>query len=171
MTDALLARVPGRQVDELLTSGEAVRATLRASEGEPGRSMTLEDWPAIHFVLTGEAPIPREEAIRRGIEWHDDALENALLGGVATPFGSSFGPARCLRPDEVSQMARELEAVDVDDLVEQFDPEALEEEGIPPPGWNEEPERADHLAAAVGELASFYRTAAAHGDGLLIVFG
>ena len=108
--------------------------------------------------------------MRRGIRWDDDSLENALLGGTTTPFRSSLGPARCLWPEQVARIARQLNAVGIDGFRDRFDPADLEQEGIPPPGWREEPERADRLAAAFAEFLRFYREAAAHGEGVLIVF-
>jgi hypothetical protein len=147
---------------------DAVRALL---EHAAGRHLDLEDgWPALHFALSGEVPIPKEEALKRGISWNDNSLENVLMGGIPTALVATGGPARYHPPAEVRELARTLSRVDPDAVAGGVTPEDLEGESIPLPASIEPEELGQWLRGMVQAIQSFFRAVADAGRGILTVF-
>ena len=65
-----------------VTQGADVWELVRLLQDDPSRLLNLgESWCGLHFVLTGEVPILKYEAIQRGTPWYEDSLENILMGG------------------------------------------------------------------------------------------
>jgi len=79
-----------------------------------------------------EPIIPRHEALKRGISWDDDSLENVLLGGLPTPFQTVFGPARYVDPGRVGVLGEKLSKVAPEAFNDWYDPEYLTELKVPP---------------------------------------
>lgn len=105
-------------------------------------------WHGIHFLLTGEV---RES---------NEGVGRAIFGGE--PFGSDYGSGRprYLAPDEVAEIARELAAIDVDDLASEFDPRLFSKEGIYPDIWDDET-ALEYLLGYFETLRAYYAEAAA----------
>jgi hypothetical protein len=166
--EAFLIRIPGNQASDLLEDPKSFRQLLRHPQALPYERLELgETWPGLHFVLTGELPISRLEALKAGISWDEDSLENALLGGREVPHGANWGPARYLEPKIVARMAQQLSAISVEQFRDNYDAGYLEEEQIPPGGWDL-PQALDELTARFRQLVSFYQRAAAAQDGVLV---
>ena len=120
-------------------------------------------WPALHYSLCLEAPMPRHVAVAEGVEWDDKSLENALMGGDATPYPDGLTFARVLRPASVRMMAPRLSAISPEEMWERVD------EGIDdylPSDWPD-PLKRSTVVAMFMRLVDVYRAAAAAGDGLL----
>jgi hypothetical protein len=165
--DAFLVRVPKLDGDAVLKSADAARKIIAATAGTPPLDLG-EYWIALHFLLSGETPIPRHEALRRGLSWDDDSPENILMGGAPTPFMSSFGPARYLHPEQVERLATKLAGLSVAEFQARYNPEDLRAEDISPGGWDDGGEALARLSRYFEELVAFYTKAAAHGEGMLI---
>ena len=167
MIDCVLVQIPIEEQSALAGDAAAIWQIIERSE-QNGRRLELgEAWGGLHFVLSGEVPIPKQEALRRGISWDDDSMENVLFGGMEVPYVTSWGLARYLEPATVARMARQLSAISLQEFQDRYDPEALQDEGIPPDAW-EEPETRDWLAARFLELVEFYKNAALKRAGILI---
>ncbi|MFC9242770.1 DUF1877 family protein [Streptomyces sp. NPDC057136] len=167
MMTATFSEVPSRADQEFALTGDEIKRLLDGN----GNSISIQDtWPALHFTLTSEVPIPKEEALRRGVDFPADPLEEVLMGGSATSVRTAFGPVRLLTLPEVRQSAQLLSAVTIDDFTDWFDAEALENEHIPPAGWPQEHHRLDDLLAAFIAVRDFYEQAAAKDSGILIAF-
>jgi hypothetical protein len=167
--DAYLIRAPARDV-ATLRSADSVRAEINeARHADRARALELgEDWAALHFLLSGDVPMPKQEALAHGLSWSDDSAANVLMGGEPLSLAGSFGPARLLAASAVALVARRLGSVDPDALLARFDPAALDDEGIPPGNWaNDAPTRA-RLRDAYARLRDFYRAAADAGDAVLV---
>lgn len=168
MLTATFAGVPSSLSGAVAGDDQLVREIL---DGLKGKTVSIHDaWPALHFTLTGELPIPREEALNRGIEFPNDPLEVILMGGVPTGVLTEFGPARFISPDEVRQGAEMLTSVSDHDFEDWFDADDLEDERIPPAGWSSDADRLPKLIDALRTMRTFYAQAAREGSGILIAF-
>ena len=164
--DATLVRVPGAQSAEM-TQAAAVAKVIAVAESAPDLRLSLgEWWPALHFMLSGDVPIPRPEALRRGVSWDDRSLESVLMGGEATPYRDSLGAARVLSPRQVARLAQRLDERGVDAIMGGLDVDAMHDEGIL--STEDDEDVADALRSRLESLVEFYRAAAADGDAILV---
>ena len=148
---------------------DAVARMIKLAEGKPDRELDLNDsWAALHFMLSGEVPMPKQEAIQRGISWNDSSLENLIMGGEPTAYEASFGPARLLASDLVMRLSRKLSDLSVEEFLERYDAEEMNAEQIPPGGWADQEEARDLLGDRYLKLKEFYRSAAAANEAILI---
>jgi hypothetical protein len=165
---AHLVRVPAAQAHGLAEDAPAVAAALERGRSAPGASLDLDEaWAPLHFVLTDELPIPRDEALRRGLEVSDSPLETAILGGQPTPCGSTYGVVRYLSPPTVQGVSRALDALSTEDVQARYDPDWLREMGVPMVWADTVAEERTWLGAYFQRLRAFYRQAAGAGDALL----
>lgn len=116
-----LFRIPELAAARAQQSADAVYAIVT----EEGAVDLGTQWPALHYVLSSEAPMPRHVALDEGLEWDDDSLENVLMGGEPTPYADALTVARVLLPSSVGTLANKLRAVgdiraDVDDSVDEY---------------------------------------------------
>ncbi|WP_406446656.1 YfbM family protein [Streptomyces sp. NBC_01613] len=168
MLTATFAGVPSLLSGTVVDDNQLVREIL---DGLKGETVSIHDsWPALHFTLTGELPIPREEALSRGIDFPNDPLEAILMGGVPTGVHTEFGPARFISAGEVRQGAEMLTSVSDHDFEDWFDADDLEDERIPPAGWASDAGRLPRLTEALRTVRTFYVQAAREGSGILIAF-
>lgn len=123
-----------------------------------------EGWAAIHFMLTGEHPMPKHVALAHGQHWEDLDLENVLMGGEATTVNDAFTVARLLPANQVAALAVLLRPR-TEGFASKFDDAARE---FLPSSWESDSDPANKLADRVRGLSDHFRAAAAAGDGLLI---
>ncbi|MBX7104741.1 MAG: YfbM family protein [Gemmataceae bacterium] len=116
-------------------------------------------WHAIHFLLCGDT-------------WEGQPpLVNAVLGGQ--PLGDvavGYGPARYLTPDEVKETFDALDGIPTHELLEGFDPQALDDAEIYPQGWSRNSassEDQEYIGGNYSSLVEFFRKAASSGDAML----
>ena len=167
---AFLVSIPSSKSRNILHDASAVGHLIEEADSRPVSQLALDDaWAPLHFTLTGEYPIPRQKAEELGLEWHEGTLEDAIMGGLPTRYGSSYGPARFLAPPDVSLVAEKLAGVSLDALRARFDPQALEVEQILPQGW-EAGSTLKIVEDCFLKLREFYLHAAAKGDAILIYF-
>jgi len=169
--DAYLARVSASESRDILVNADAVSRVIACARIDASRRLDLDEaWAGLHFVLTAEVPIPKQEALLRGLSWDDDSLENVLMGGEPTTYGDSFGVARYLKAEEVALMAEKLSDLSVERFKGFYEADALIEYDIPPAIWEDQLESRDWLARYYYQLVDFFRSAASGGDGILIYF-
>ena len=169
--DAYLARVSAAESRDILVSADAVSRVIAWARIDASRRLDLDEaWAGLHFVLTAEVPIPKHEALLRGLSWDDTSLENVLMGGEPTTYGDSFGVARYLKAEEVALMAGKLSDLSVERFKGFYEADALIEYGILPAIWEDQLDSRDWLARYYYQLVDFFRSAASSGDGILIYF-
>ncbi|MER7002836.1 YfbM family protein [Dactylosporangium sp. NPDC000555] len=142
------------KVDELLYGD------LDDDEAEmPDPALDLDkSWHGIHYLLTGTP-----------WEIGSDAAGAAILGGDEIGEDGGYGPARLLRPDAVRGIAAALDGLSIEVLRARFDPQAMTAADIYPTIWADGIDEFDsYLAPHFTELRSFYRTAAAGGQAVLL---
>ncbi len=169
---AHLARVTVADTVRLGT-GAGVDAVMgAAARAGSDRFVALGDtWPALHFLLSGDVPVPKPQALALGLKWYDDAVANVLMGGEATGRDAGFGPVRHLPPERVKRMAALLDGLAPATLMRRFDAQAMATESIPTGQPDDEASVRARLTAAYDALRSFYLAAATAGDGVLIEVG
>ena len=148
-----------------------VEYLIEMAESEYSNNLDLgESWAAIHYMLTIEVPTTRPSARLLGIQWWDDSLENVLMGGENTPYECAFEFARYIEPTDVLLMAEKLNQVSVDKFIRAYDPDYMEEIGIPPSGWKQDTQTMDWLVQKFLALKSFYQIAATNHESIIIYF-
>jgi hypothetical protein len=168
--EALLISLPLAKAQSIGTDNAVVRGAVLWANQNPDSELSLNNaWAALHFTLTGEYPIPRQIAEERGMSWDEASLENAIMGGTATPFQSAYGPVRYLAPQLVRSIARELENITLDEFCSRIDPEALSQEEMLPESWDPEVV-VNLLPQYFTKLKGLYMHAEAAGNGMLIYF-
>jgi hypothetical protein len=166
--DAYLVRVPPAETAGFLDDSGAVAGAMERGRARRGASLELgEAWAPLHFVLTDEVPIPRDEALRRGLEVSDNPLEEAILGGEPTPSGTTYGVVRFLPPDAVRRVAGALAGVAAETVEARYDPDWVREMRVPMVWADTEAEERAWLGDSYRRLVAFYRDAAAAGDAVL----
>jgi hypothetical protein len=168
--DLRLIKVSPSDSEGILADDEVVRDIICQvdSSGSPSHSdlLDLDDsFGGLHFTLTGEYPIPKNEAIKGGMKWYDDSLENVLMGGAPTPYGDSLSCARYLNSEEVAQISKYLLDVSVEKFREDYSSDELEEVEIFPGYWDKD---GEWLIGYFKKLTEFYKAALAEGKGILI---
>jgi uncharacterized protein DUF1877 len=116
-----------------------------------------KSWHALHYLVTGTA-------------WEiGDGAGAAILGGQEIGEDGGYGPARLLDAEAVRVIAIALDTLDVDALRARLDADAMRAAGIYPNVWDRGAIDFDReFAPALADLCRFYRTAAGHGQGVLL---
>lgn len=149
--------------------GADVWELVELLQDDSRRLLNLEEaWCGLHFVLTGEVPILKYEAVLRGTSWHEDSLENILMGGDPTAYECAFGMVRCVTPEAAAYIAPRLAEVGVSNLKSWYNPELLIENSIPPKIWHEDTFALQWLIDHFVKLKRFYHDAIQQKCGLLV---
>ncbi|HEX6288588.1 MAG TPA: DUF1877 family protein [Herpetosiphonaceae bacterium] len=165
--DLHLIRLPDK-AQNLLEDPASIDGLIEQFQNDQSRHLNLgEAWAGIHFTLTDEYPIPREEALKRGMSWDDTSLENVLMGGLPTTYQASSVVARYLMPKHVSFLATKLSNISIEQFEEWFDPKWLLENHIRPEIW-EQVEVKQWLIKKFSRLKDFYQQAATNNEGVVI---
>lgn len=167
MFDLTLVQVPASAVETLMTSAPAVREAMAAADRDHRLEMG-DVWPAVHFVLTGEYPVPRTDAEAFGVEWNDDSLENALMGGADTPDCNLVVCVRLLTPAQVAHQAQLLHDVTLAQFDSRCDLPELRDANVVPDSWDGEGDLGAWLAPYFIGLRDFYAAAAARQAAVLV---
>ncbi len=160
MFDLTLVQVPASAVETLMTSAPAVYETMQTADRDHRLEMG-DVWPAVHFILTGEYPMPRTDAYLYGVEWNDDSLENALMGGADTPACNLVVCVRLLTPAQVVHQAQLLHDVSLAQFDSRCDLPELRDHNVIPESWDGEGDIGAWLAPYFIGLRDFYAAAAA----------
>ena len=154
---------------EAVTRGANVWDLIAALQNEPDRFLNLEQsWCGLHFVLTGEVPILKYEALQRGTAWYEDSLENVLMGGEPTVWECAFGLVRYVAPSAVAYIEPKLAETEVSTLASWYDPTLLTEYNIPPDVWFQNTSARSWLLDNFVKLKLFYHETVQQSYGLLI---
>lgn len=167
--DARFVRVTVSESVAMVTDVEAVRSAMAHAQADATHVLDIgEAWAGLHFLITGETPIPKHVALDLTGRWDDDSLENVIMGGEPTPFEGANGPARVLTAPEVSALAKKLARIGQRRVMDGYDAAELEREKIPPGNWDDDATRT-WLGDMLEKLAVFFGVASRAGDALLIV--
>lgn len=166
-----LVRLPSDIADRVVQGGPGARDLLEKESEDSGQWFHLgNSWAAIHFTISGDQPLTKQEVLEAGLSFHEDGRGNILMGGSATGLESDIDTARYMAPDEVSRNWRLLSEITAERFRERYEPEALDTEDIPPHGWVADPDREDLLTDAFLELRVFFQEAAEDGHGIVLEF-
>lgn len=127
---------------------------------EEGDQVDLDKaWHGIHFLLTGSA-------------WGgEEPLCYLVKGGAQVgDVDVGYGPARVLRPDQVTNWSAALSAISEDELRRRFNRQAMAKEQIYPEIWDgeREDESIGYLLEYYGVLRTFVKRTGAQQKGALI---
>jgi len=126
--------------DEASGGGEILQVGIEEAKRFSDRICDLEEaWAGIQYVLSLEVPIPKYKAIRRGICWDDESLDNAIMGGEPTDIQTNLGPARLKSKEQVSKLAVQLSIITRDEFWQRYDADGWYDNSISPGDW-EQPE-------------------------------
>ncbi|MEH2106472.1 YfbM family protein [Nostoc sp.] len=123
----------------------------------------LEDWHALHFLLTGESSLESDTQAL-------PPLCNVVMGGTQTQFEATYGFVRYLTLQEVQDVADALSQISVEELKRQFNSTVFNAAEIypnpSPGGWDEE--EIEPLFELYPQLVEFFQNAAKEGDIVLL---
>ncbi|MEH2191129.1 MAG: YfbM family protein [Nostoc sp.] len=123
----------------------------------------LEDWHALHFLLTGESSLS-------GDTQASSPLCNVVMGGTPTQFQATYGFVRYLTLEEVQDVADALSQISVEELKRRFNSTVFNSAEIypnpSPGGWDEE--EIEPLFELYPQLVEFFQNAAKEGDIVLL---
>ncbi|WP_445631520.1 YfbM family protein [Nostoc sp. DSM 114167] len=124
---------------------------------------SLEDWHALHFLLTGESSLEGDTQAL-------PPLSNVVMGGTPTQFEAGYGFVRYLTLEEVRDVANALSQISVEELKRRFNSTVFNEAEIypnpTPGGWEEE--EIEPLFELYPKLVEFFQNAAKEGDIVLL---
>ncbi|HJZ58908.1 MAG TPA: YfbM family protein [Gemmataceae bacterium] len=146
------------QLDDVIRGRLDPITLLFPDDNSPSEALDIDkSWHAIHYLLTG-------------VPWDGEPpLCHVILGGEPAGEDTGFGPARCLRPDEVATIASALERVTPDSLRQRFgDGTALTQADIYPGVWHGGADAFDSVLTYFTELVKLYRQTAASGRAMLL---
>lgn len=113
-------------------------------------------WNGIHWILTGE------------IAGGDPPLSKIIYGGTEIGEDMGYGPARYLTAQDVREVADALSVLPRDSLRQRYDPAAMDEAGVYPSGWADEPEEGlTWLLERFDLMAPYFQDAAKKGNAIL----
>lgn len=140
---------------------QQVSATAAADDwNQDGDGIDIEKaWHGLHFLFTGTA-------------WEGQEPGCFLLCGGEEIGDKDVGPARVLRPDQVSQFAAFLAELSHDELARRYDPTRMTALEIYPEIWMRPADSGesgfDYLFESFEDLRDFMKTTSARGDSLIV---
>ena len=156
-------RVDQESMAELVADPDGIEDFLFNQEHETGNGSRALDidksWHAIHFLLNRNA-------------WEGTPpLMNAVLGGRELGEDLGYGPPRILEASEVREVAKALGAISADQLLQAYDPAALNQAEIYPEGWSDDEPEEPYIAEHYKALVDFFKHAAEAGDAMILYLG
>ncbi|MEH2234800.1 YfbM family protein [Nostoc sp.] len=123
----------------------------------------LEDWHALHFLLTGESSLEDDTQT-------SPPLCNVVMGGKPTQFEATYGFVRYLTLEEVRDVADALSQISVEELKSRFNSTVFNAAEIypnpSPGGWDKE--EIEPLFELYPQLVEFFQNTAKEGDIVLL---
>jgi hypothetical protein len=156
-TEALAAGQGGADLLKLMQERQD-RALKTAAAASRHRKLSLEkEWHGVHYLLCGKTE-PDSELLSQAV------LGGTILGDDDEGF-SGYGPARFLKPEEVTALSRELDRPETESkAASRFSAAEMTRLGIYP-GWRAE--SRDEVMDALRRLRDFYAEAAAKGSAIV----
>ncbi len=155
--------VDAEKLRQLRTDPSLLEEFLYPEEDdEPQYSVDVDKaWHGIHFMLTGQA------------DGGEGPLADAVMGGEELGDDQGYGPARFLSAEQVRAVAHALSQLSTEEFEKGFKPEAMTAaEVYPDVIWTRDGDEAlQYVLENYQVMVSFYRDAAARGDGALLWLG
>ena len=134
-------------------------ASMELNENEGVNADLDKAWHGIHYLLTGSV-------------WEGDTPQNFLIAGGETigEIDVGYGPARCIKSDDVRRIYEHLSGISVEDLESRFDPVKMMANEIYPEIWDrkEDDGNLDYLIEYFEELKHFISKADENNMGIII---
>jgi hypothetical protein len=142
---------------------DALAAAIDTGEPDESGEIVLDvhkSWDAVNVLLATSPD-------RLSNRWEPDVLD-PIMGG--TEFGDDlgYGPARALTPEQVTQVATNLAAIDDDEVRRRFDPDAFTVNDVYGGDWSM-PDELTELLERAQKVRDFYRAAADRGLAVILL--
>lgn len=155
---AQYARVEPAELDEFIEN-PGVLETYLFDRDKTNNVLDIDKaWHGIHWLLNLDP-------------WDGDGPRfNAVLGGTELGEDYGYGPARYLSADEVKEVSHELDLIEHDELLGNFDAARMAADEVYPSVWGEEPddEALEYLIDHYKCLVTFFREAANRDQAMLM---
>lgn len=133
--------------------------SIELGENEGADTDLDKAWHGIHYLLTGSV-------------WEGDEPQNFLLAGGETigEIDVGYGPARCIKSDDVRKIFDHLSGITVEELKSRFDPDKMMANQIYPEIWDREEDdgNLDYLIEYFEELKHFISKAVEFNLGIIV---
>ena len=158
--EGFILRLFGITSQQVSTTAAADESANRLQRIQDGDELDIEKaWHGLHFLLTGTAAEGEEPGC-------------FLLCGGEEIGDEDVGPARVLRPDQVSQFAAFLAELSHDELARRYDPTRMTALEIYPEIWTRPAAPGesgfDYLFESFEDLRDFVKATSAKGDSLIV---
>ena len=154
------------KIGQLLSKDEddiygEIDAVLEETQDDPDEVIDIDKlWDGLHFLLTGVSACEPTEG---------DPISEAIVG-TAKIIEDEDETFAYVRRERVSVIAEALNGIDIDALIEDFQPVKFEQSGIYPDGWQDEDR--EELQRSLKEcfigLKKFYDMTADKKKGIII---
>lgn len=155
---AQYARVEPAELDEFIENPGVLEQYIFDREKADNVLDIDKAWHGIHWLLNLDP-------------WEGEGARfNVVLGGTELGEDYGYGPARYLSAQEVKEVADELDLIEHDELIGNFDSAKMAENEIYPSVWGEEPDEdaLQYLMDHYKYLVSFFREAANMDQAMLL---
>ncbi len=160
---ANLLPVTPKELEIFRVDSGALEAVIYNDEDTISRVRDIDkSWEGILFLLTGAGASAITEPVTN--------LARVLFSGqlVNPDQDLGYGPAHYNDPEQVAQIARELEAIPVEELSARFDPAEMTRQQIYPTIWDRlDEDLVGYLMDYFDEIRLQYRNAAENGQAMI----
>lgn len=157
-----LIRINQHELDSFLNDPSLLEDFLDNDDENANQINIDKSWGGILFLLTGGT-------------YNDSHPSNRIFFScnfIDEEQDLGYGPAHYLTKDEVSIYAKELSAINLEDLKNNFDPLKMDAIGVYPGNWERDgEEERTYLIEYFEELRSFYLAAAQKEQAILTFIG
>ena len=165
---AFMLRINEADLDSMLEESSLLEGRFYGEEEEEdgekvedGSEMIDLDkaWDGVMYLLS---PENRYEGPLSKIIFSDKAVDEAQ------DFG--YGPAHYFSVEDVSSLNALISVIKPEDLLENFNADKMNEQGVYPSSWNEDDEEdRDYLIDAFREIQKFYASAVESKQGIVSI--
>jgi hypothetical protein len=119
-----------------------------------------KQWHVLFFVLTNASDLDNPIS----------PLADVIVGGIPTPYPSSYGLFRYLLPEKIADLSRHLSQIEFEDLEGKFDADTFSELELYPGGWTDDSveQELESMKYLFQSLVDFFDQVAEHGDCIII---
>ena len=157
----LVMRLSKVHLDEILAD-RSYFWTLTNEWRDTDRCIDIDKaWHGIHYLFNNSA-------------WGGTSPTKWIIfGDISIPeLDGGYGPARYLKPSQVSEVNKLLSNISVDEMRKRYDPNKFDSANIYPDTWLRDKEEAfKYLLRFYKQLKTLYQKAASAGEYVLMVIG
>lgn len=154
-----LLRVKNTELEDYLKDSSLLEDRIYSDEAEDPNLIDIDKaWEGIVFLLTGQR-----------LAEANHPLVAVLFSGQLVDEGQDlgYGPAHCLRPEQVVDLNNQIATITVADLKPRYDAAMMMDLGVYPEIWEEDGEAFDYLAGYFTRVQQLYNDAARNQDAII----